>query len=59
MFSDVSWPTVVGDDLKVPFSIATTPRSRERRYSFPWIASLTLDPNLIRLRWHQVPYFEF
>ena len=25
---------------KAPFSIATTPRSRERRYSFPWIAPL-------------------
>ena len=27
-------------DLKAPFSIATTPKCREGRYSFPWIAPL-------------------
>ena len=27
-------------DPKAPFSIATTPRFREDRYSFPWIAPL-------------------
>ena len=27
-------------DQKVPFSVATTPRHRGGRYSFPWIASL-------------------
>ena len=32
--------TVVEGDLKTPFSIATTPRCREGRYSFPWIAPL-------------------
>ena len=32
-------PFVEGDQ-KAPFSIATTPRCREGRYSFPWIASL-------------------
>ena len=30
--------TVVEGDQKVPFSIATTQRSRGGRYSFPWIA---------------------
>ena len=32
--------TAVEGDLKVPFSIATTPRCRGGRYSFPWIAPL-------------------
>ena len=32
--------TVVEGDPKIPFSIATTPRYRGRRYSFPWIAPL-------------------
>ena len=32
--------TVVEDDQKVPFSIATTPRCRGWGYSFPWIAPL-------------------
>ena len=32
--------TVVERDLKAPFSIATTPRCRRVRYSFPWIAPL-------------------
>ena len=31
---------VAEDDQKAPFSIATTPRCRVGRYSFPWIASL-------------------
>ena len=43
----------VGDrsrgDLKVPFSIATTPRCRGRRYSFSWIVPLYLDTYLILL----------
>ena len=30
--------TIVEDDQKAPFSIATTPRCRRRRYSFPWTA---------------------
>ena len=29
--------TVVEGDPKTPFSIATTPRCRGGRYSFPWI----------------------
>ena len=33
---------VVEGDPKAPFSIATTPRSRGGRYSFPWIAPLYL-----------------
>ena len=32
--------TVVEGNRKAPFSIATTPRCREGRYSFPWIAPL-------------------
>ena len=32
--------TVVEGDPKAPFSIATTPRFRGGRYSFPWIAPL-------------------
>ena len=45
----VSWLTVVENDLKAPFSIVTTPRCRRGRYSFPWIAFLTLDQYLIML----------
>ena len=32
--------TVVEGDQKAPFSIATTPRCKRGRYSFPWIAPL-------------------
>ena len=32
--------TVVEGDQKAPFSIATTPRCRGGRYSFPWITPL-------------------
>ena len=32
--------TVVEGDPKAPFSIATIPRCRGGRYSFPWIAPL-------------------
>ena len=35
--SKVGDPPVEGDQ-KAPFSIATTPSCRERRYPFPWIA---------------------
>ena len=35
----LSFATVVEGDQKAPFSVATTPRCRGRRYSFPWIAS--------------------
>ena len=38
--SKVKLATIVEGDPKAPFSIATTPRCRERRYSFPWIAPL-------------------
>ena len=43
--------TLVEGDPKARFSIATTPRCRGGRYSFPWIAPLhfTLDTNLILL----------
>ena len=40
--SKVRLVTVVEDDPKAPFSIATTPRCREESYSFPWIAPLYL-----------------
>ena len=36
----VELATVVEGDQKAPFSIATTPRCRGGRYSFPWIAPL-------------------
>ena len=38
--SQVKLATVVEGDQKAPFSIATTPRCRGGRYSFPWIAPL-------------------
>ena len=40
---------VVEGDLMAPFSIATTTRCREGRYSFPWIAPLYLYTYLIML----------
>ena len=36
----VKLATIVEGDSKAPFSIATTPRCREGRYSFPRIAPL-------------------
>ena len=41
--------TVVDGDLKAPFLIATTPKCSGGRYSFLWIASLTLDLYFIML----------
>ena len=38
--SKVKLATIVEGDPKAPFSIATTPRCREGRYSIPWIAPL-------------------
>ena len=38
--------TVVEGDQKAPFSIATTPRCRGGRYSFPWIAPLYSLPHI-------------
>ena len=38
--SKLKLATVVEGDQKAPFSIATTPRRRGGRYSFPWIAPL-------------------
>ena len=32
--------TVAESNLKVPFSVATTPRCRRGHYFFPWIAPL-------------------
>ena len=32
--------TIVEGDPNAPFSIATTPRCRGGRYSFPWISPL-------------------
>ena len=40
---------VVENDPKAPVSIATTPRSRGGRYSFPWIAPLY--PWYVPVRW--------
>ena len=33
---------LVKDDQNTPFSIATTPKCKGGRYSFPWIAPLYL-----------------
>ena len=49
----VSCLTVVEGDSKVPFSVVTTKSCRGERYSFPWIAHLTLDPCLIMLSVNQ------
>ena len=38
----VNLATLVDGDPKAPFSVATTPRCRGGRYSFPWIAPLIL-----------------
>ena len=35
---------LVDNDSKALFSFGTKPRCSGGRYSFPWIASLTLDP---------------
>ena len=42
MYIKVKLATVVEDEPKAPFSIATTPRCWGGRYSFPWIAPLYL-----------------
>ena len=41
--------TIVKGVPKAPFSIATTPRCRGGRYSFPGLLHFTLDPYLIML----------
>ena len=48
-YQQASWLTIVDDNPKAPFSIATTRRFKEGHYSIPWIVSLTLDPYLIML----------
>ena len=52
--------TIVEGDLKVPFSLATTPMCRRGRYSFHWIAPLypwSVPYNAEReTRWNQVPF---
>ena len=42
MLSKVKLSPFVEDDQKAPFSVATKPRCRRGRYSFPWIAYLIL-----------------
>ena len=37
---NVKLPTLVEGDLKVPFSVATTPKCKGGCYSIPWIAPL-------------------
>ena len=48
-WSKVELATVVKGDLKGPFSIATTPRCKGGRYSFPGLFHFTLDLYLIML----------
>ena len=45
----VKLATIVEGNQKAPFSIATTPMCRGRRYSFPGLLYFTLDPYLIML----------
>ena len=47
--SKVKLATIVEGNPKAPFSIATTPRCRGGRYSFPGLLYFTLDPYLIML----------
>ena len=47
--SKVKLATIVEANPKAPFSIATTPRCRGGRYSFPGLLHFTLDPYLIML----------
>ncbi len=47
--SKVKLATIVEGNAKAPFSIATTPRCRGGRYSFPGLLYFTLDPYLIML----------
>ena len=47
--SKVKLATIVEGNPKDPFSIATTPRCRGGRYSFPGLLYFTLDPYLIML----------
>ena len=42
LISKINLAILVEGDQKAPFSIATTQRSREGCYSFPWIAPLPL-----------------
>ena len=46
--------TIVEGDPNAPFSMATTPRCREGRHSFPRLLYFTLDPFLIMLSVKQV-----
>ena len=45
----ISWPIFVKEDLKSPFSAATTLKWREGGFSFSWTVLLILDLYLIRL----------
>ena len=51
--SKVKLATVVEGDPKAPFSVATTPRCRGGRYSFPWMLHFTLDTYLLILSVNQ------
>ena len=58
----VKLATVVEEDPKAPFSIATPLRYRERYFSFPWIAPLyswSIPYNAeCQARRYRVPFFE-
>ena len=51
--------TIVEGDQKAAFSIATTPKCKEGRYSFPWIAPLypRYVPDIAARR-YQVPFLK-
>ena len=48
-YKQVKLATIVEGDPKAPFSIATTPRCRGGRYSFPGLLHFTFDAYLIML----------
>ena len=62
ILSNIKLATVVEGDQKAPFPIATTPRCKGVRYSFPWTAPLYpwYVPYIAECyaRRYQVPYFE-
>ena len=51
--------TLVKGEPKAPFSIATTPRSRDGHYSIPWIAPLYPYPIILSIKQGRIKYHFF
>ena len=49
IYSKVKLATLLADVSKAPFSVATTPRCRGGRYSFPGLLLFTLNPYFVML----------